>query len=68
MHAYTKSISMIWLINTPILGAGLILGSYLVPLHSITQDVIPANSITDAQLFFSAFVMRIQCSSSAHIR
>lgn len=25
MHAYTKSISMIWLINTPILGVGLIL-------------------------------------------
>ena len=29
MHAYTTSISMIWLINTPILGAGLILGAPL---------------------------------------
>ena len=27
MHAYTTSISMVWLINTPILGVGLLLGA-----------------------------------------
>ena len=29
MHAYTTSISMIWVINTPILGVGLILGEFV---------------------------------------
>lgn len=31
MHAYTTSISMVWLINTPILGVGLILSMSIPP-------------------------------------
>ena len=27
MHAYTTSINKVWLINTPILGVGLLLGA-----------------------------------------
>ncbi|THG97767.1 hypothetical protein EW026_g4297 [Hermanssonia centrifuga] len=41
MHAYTTSISMIWLINTPILGVGLILVLFLRP-YTLKRMVIKA--------------------------
>lgn len=39
MHAYTTSISMVWLINTPILGVGLLLVLFLRP-YSLKRTVV----------------------------
>ena len=38
-HAYTTSISMIWLINTPILGVGLILGAQYINLCRLFETL-----------------------------
>ncbi|KAF7792981.1 hypothetical protein EIP86_004086 [Pleurotus ostreatoroseus] len=47
MHAYTTSISMIWLINTPILGVGLILVLFLRP-YTLKRAVVKTERAKEA--------------------
>ncbi|KAI0093668.1 MFS general substrate transporter [Irpex rosettiformis] len=43
LHAYTTSINKIWLINTPILGAGLVLVLFLRP-YSLQRSTVKADA------------------------
>lgn len=66
-HAYTTSLGMIWLILTPILGVGLILGTFALPHLRSSSPQSSSLRLRSSRLRQLSFVL-LSCNVSPHLR
>ncbi|THH16547.1 hypothetical protein EW146_g4097 [Bondarzewia mesenterica] len=58
LHAYTKSLSTIWIVGTPLLGACCIMGSHRLPLFILPFLFIDCLNDRDAVLFLKKYDLK----------